>query len=293
MDRRARRDLWLMSAPFLVGVALLVVAPAAVTVWSSFTDWDLLTAPRWVGLANHRELLHDDIFRVALGNSLRHVAVAVPIGFVLAVALALLLSRGGRGVRAARWSVLAPSVLPEIALGLVWLWILNPIAGPLNQALEAVGLPTPAWLTEPTAARWAIVLIGAFGIGAGFLIAFASIRSIPQELFDLAAEQGAGPASRFVRVTLPLAAPGLLLVAALGVVTSAQATYVPALIVTEGGPPPYATTSLPLFAHRTAFEYLRYGYASAATTWTIAVTASILWLMLRVVARWRGSLVIR
>jgi len=222
---------------------------------------------------------------------LRHVAVSVPIGLVLAVGLGLLLGRGGRGVRVARWAVLAPSVLPDVALGLVWLWILNPISGPLNLALHAAGLPTPAWLTDSTAARWAIVLIGAFGIGAGFLIAFASIRSVPRELYDLAAEQGAGPVSRFVRVTLPLAAPGLLLVAALGVVTSVQATYLPALVVTEGGPPPYATMSLPLFAHRTAFEYLRYGYASAATTWTIAVTASILWLMLRVVARWRGGLV--
>lgn len=108
------------------------------------------------------------------------------------------------------------------------------------------------------------------------------------ELYEIAALSGAGRWSRFIRVTLPVMAPVLLLIAMRDTIVTPQGTFVPALVVTEGGPPPYATTSLPLFIYRNAFEYLRYGYASAATVSMLVLTASILWLQYRVVIRWWG-----
>jgi multiple sugar transport system permease protein len=135
------------------------------------------------------------------------------------------------------------------------------------------------------------VLIGALQLGEGFLIALAARRGVPRHLHEAAEAVGAGPWSRFMQITLPLMAPALLLVACRDAVASFQATFVPALLVTGGGPPPHATTFLPLFVYRNAFEYLRYGYAAAATVVMIVVSASLVWLMIRIVDRWRGGLV--
>jgi multiple sugar transport system permease protein len=276
-----------MASPFLVGVLLLVAGPAALSVVMTFFEWDLLTPARFVGLGNLRTLADDGVFPIALGNSLWYAAAAIPIRLVAAVALASLLFRRGRGAGAARTSVFVPSVVPDVALAVAWVWILNPLYGPLNLVLAAIGLPTPAWLTEPTVARWAIVLIGAFQLGEGFAIALAARRSVPPELEESAAAAGAGPWTSFVRVVLPTMAPALLLLAARDTVVSLQATLVPALIVTDGGPPPSATTFLPLFVYREAFEYLRFGTAAAATVVMLLVTAAALWLQYVAVSRMR------
>jgi multiple sugar transport system permease protein len=288
MGSADRRVLWLMATPFLIGACGLVVFPALGSLWMSFSEWDLVRSPRFVGLANFEELIDDPVFRISLRNSLLFTATAVPLRLVGALGFALLLHRPGRLPGAGRVAVLVPTVIPDAAYALLWLWILNPLYGPLNQALGAAGLPTPGWWSQPTPARWAIVIMSMFQLGEGFLIALVARRLLPDELHEIAALSGAGRWSRAVRVTLPIMAPALLLIAMRDTIVSLQGTFAPALIVTEGGPPPYATTYLPLFAYRNAFEYLRYGYASAATVLMLALTGSILWLQYRLVVRWRG-----
>jgi multiple sugar transport system permease protein len=291
MERSERRILWLMAAPFVVGVGALVIVPAAGSLVMAFSEWDLVRSPRFVGIANFQELIDDPVFRISLRNSLSFALAAVPVRIVGALALALLLHHRSRVLAAGRVAVLIPTVIPDAAYALLWIWILNPLHGPLNLALGAAGLPTPAWLTQPTSARWAVVLMSAFQIGEGFLLALVARRQVPDELYEIASLSGAGRWSRFVRVTLPVMAPVLLLVAMRDTIVTLQGTFVPALVVTEGGPPPYATTYLPLFIYRNAFEYLRYGYASAGTVAMLVVTASILWLQYRLVIRWRGRFV--
>ena len=286
-ERRERVGLWLMAAPFVVGVLVLVVGPALGTFVLATLEWDLVGTPRFVGLGNVRTLLDDRVFPIALRNSLTYAAISVPIRVVAAVALASLLWRRRRGTGTARAAVLLPSLVPDVALAVAWLWILNPLYGPLNLLLSAAGLPTPSWLTEPSVARWAIVLIGVFQLGEGFAIALAARRSVPRELEETAAAAGAGPWATFLRVVLPAMGPALLLLAARDTVVGLQATLVPALIVTDGGPPPYATTYLPVFAYREAFEYLRFGTAATATAVMLVVTAAALWLQYVAVVRMR------
>jgi multiple sugar transport system permease protein len=286
---RERLGLWLMAAPFLLGVAILVVLPALLTFAMSLFRWDLVRDPSFLGLDNFRELLHDLNFRAAMRNSLTYLAITVPVRLVLAVGLALLLQPRFRGAAAVRGAVFLPAVIPDVAYALLWLWILNPVYGPLNLALEALGLPTPAWLSAGGPARWGVIIMGVFQLGETFLVAFAARRLVPFRLYELAAEQGAGPWSRMWRVTLPLMLPTLLLLLLRDTALSLQATFVPALLVTEGGPPPNATLYLPLFVYRNAFSYFRYGYAAAATVWVFALTASIVWLQYRVVRRFRAE----
>ena len=286
-ERRERVALWLMAAPFVVGAIVLVVGPAVGTVVLATFEWDLVTPARFVGLSNVRALADDRVFAAALGNSLSYAAASAPIRLVVAMGLTALLWRRRRGAGIGRGSVVLPSIVPDVAFAVAWLWIFDPLYGPLNRALAAVGLPTPSWLTDPTAARSAIVLIGAFFVGEAFMIALAARRSVAGELEETAAAAGAGPWSTYVRVVLPVMAPALLLIAMRETVAGLQATFIPALVVTEGGPPPYSTTYLPSYVYREGFEYLRFGTAAAATVVMLLVTAAAIWLQYAAVVRMR------
>jgi multiple sugar transport system permease protein len=286
---RESRHLALMLAPYLLGIALLIAAPAVITFALALYEYDLIRSPRFVGLDNFRELLDDEVFRISLRNSLMFILFAVPLRLLGAVALALLLHRRFRGAGAYRTAAYLPSVVPDVAYALLWLWIFNPLYGPLNLALEALGGPTPRWMTDPRAAQWAVIVMTLFQIGEGFLVALATRQSLPSELYDLAELEAAKPWYVFGRVTLPLMAPTLLLLLFRDTIFSFQANFVPALLVTEGGPPPYATTYLPLFVYQNAFEYLRYGYAAAATLAMFLVTAAIVYVQYRIVRRWRHA----
>jgi multiple sugar transport system permease protein len=294
-----RRQVALMLAPYVAGLTALVAAPALLTFGLALTEYDLVRAPSFVGLDNFRELFSDDIFGIALMNSLVFAAIAVPLRLAAALALALLLHRRMTGIGTYRAGVIVPTVVPEIAFGLVFLWLLNPVYGPINTFLnwgaEAnrtwLGYPLPQWLTHPNDARAAIIIMSLFTIGEGFVVLLVTRQGLPAELYDLAALEDVTAWGLFRRVTLPLMAPVLILLLARDTIFSLQATFVPALVVTEGGPPLYSTTYVPLFVYQNAFEYLRYGYAAAATLTMLAITALIVLVQWWIVRRWRRSFV--
>jgi multiple sugar transport system permease protein len=292
LRNREQRELAVMLAPYLAGIAVLIVLPAAITFGLALTEYDLIRSPRFNGLDNFRELWGDDLFRTSLRNSLMFILFAVPLRLLGAVALALLMHKRYRGVAAYRTAGYLPTVVPDVAYALLWLWIFNPLYGPLNLALGSIGGPTPSWLTDPRAAQWAVITMSLFTIGEGFIVAMATRQGIPSELYELGDIENASAPFMFWRVTLPLMAPTLLLLMFRDTIFSFQANFVPALIVTEGGPPPYATTYLPLFIYREGFEYLRYGYAAAATLTMFLVTALIVYVQYRIVRRWRHAFVV-
>ena len=294
-----RRVLGLMLAPYLLGLAVLVAVPAVATFGLALTDYDLIRSPDVVGLDNFRELVDDRVFRIALVNSLVFAAVAVPLRLAAALGLALLLHRNGRGMGLARSAVVLPTIVPELAYGLLWLWLLNPLYGPLNGLLTAggangataLGRQPPQWLTDPNDARIAMVLLSVFLVGEGFVLLLVARRAVPADLYELAALEDATWWDVFRRVTLPLMLPVVVLLGLRDVVLSLQLNLVPALVVTEGGPPDHATTYLGLFVYRNGFEYLRYGYAAAATVVLVLMTAAIVVVQLWLLRRWqRGSL---
>ena len=295
MDVRDRRQLALMLAPYALGLVALVVVPAVVTFGLALTEYDLIRSPRFVGLDNVRELLHDEVFRTALLNSAVFAAIAVPLRVGAALVLALLLHERFRGAGSGRAEAVLPTVVPDIAYGLLWLWLLNPLFGPITLFLAWLGppgttiwgLPLPQFLTHSNDARAANILLSLFTIGEGFVLLLVARQSLPGELYELAAVEDATAWSVFRRVTLPLLAPILVLLLLRDAILSFQLNFVPALIVTEGGPPPYSTTYLPLFVYRTGFEYLRYGYASAATVLMFLLTAVAVWLQWLVFRRAR------
>ncbi|MFN2471824.1 MAG: carbohydrate ABC transporter permease [Gaiellaceae bacterium] len=289
-----------MLAPYALGLSALVVVPAAATFALALSDWDLIGSPTFVGLGNFRELWHDDVFARALRNSLQFAALGVPLRLLAALGLALLLHSRFRGASASRAAVVVPSIVPDVACGLLWLWLLNPLFGPINLLLGLGGEPErtfwggrlPMWLTDPDHARLGIVLMALFTIGEGFVILLVVRRAIPDELHELTAVEGASSFAAFRRLTLPLMAPALVLLFCRDTIYSLQATLVPALVVTDGGPAPYATTYVPVFVYRNAFEYLRYGYAASATVVMFALTAAIVLVQWQILRRWRRDFVL-
>jgi len=285
-----------MLAPYAIGLVGLVLVPFGVTVALAFTDYDLIRAPSWVGLDNLVSLASDPVFRAALRNSLVFAAIAVPLRVLIALGLALLLHRRAALVGSARTAAVLPTAVPEIAYGLLWLWLFNPLYGPINQLLRlggqngltVFGRTPPQWLTDPVDAQAAIIVLSLFTIGEMFVILLATRRSLPPEVYELAAIEDATGWDVFRRISLPLMAPVLGLLFLRDAILSFQLSFVPALVVTEGGPPPYATTYLSLFVYRNAFEYLRYGYAAAATLVMLALTVGAVLLQWRVIRRYRG-----
>ncbi|WP_091091799.1 carbohydrate ABC transporter permease [Micromonospora nigra] len=284
-----------MLAPYLVGLVGLVLLPALVTLALAFTSYDLLRPPTWVGLDNLVALGDDPIFRTALVNSLVFALIAVPLRVLFALGLALLLHRRARGVGTARTAALLPTAVPEIAYGLLWLWLLNPLYGPINQVLRtggengltALGRTPPQWLTDPTDARAAIILMSLFTMGETFVVLLAARRALPRDVYEMAAVEDATGWDVFRRITLPMMAPVLALLAVRDAIASLHFTFVPAFVVTDGGPPPYSTTYLSLFVYQTGFEYLRYGYAAAATLVMILLTAAAVLVQWRLIRRYR------
>lgn len=283
----ARRTVRL-AVPFVAAAAILVAIPAVMTLALAFTHYDALSAPRWAGLENFRRMIGDPLFRLALSNSLIFVAIAVPLRLLAAAGTALLYARRRRGAVAGRAIAYLPTVVPDISYALLWLWVFNPLYGPLAFVLEAVGLPGTGWLLGPWGARVSVVIVTVFQIGEGFLVALAARNDIPGELYEMAELDGASPWYTLRRVTLPIMAPTLALLAARDIAFSFQVNFVPALVLTEGGPF-YATTFLPLYTYRNAFEFLRFGYASAMTVTMFVVTAAMVGIQLLVVRRWRGA----
>ena len=293
------RDQWqtrLMLAPFVVGLLVLVAAPAVATLALSFAEYDLIRPATWIGVGNYVELLDDGIFATALVNTLVFAGIATPLRLLLALGLALLLHRRAPGVGTSRTVVMLPSAVPEIAYGLLWLWMFNPIYGPVNallrlggdHGLTVLGRTPPAWLTDPNSARAAIIVMSLFTIGEMFFILLVVRQSLPRDVYELAAVEDATGWDVLRRVTLLLLAPVLALLLLRDSILSLQLNFVPALVMTNGGPPPYATTYLSLFVYRNGFEYLRYGYAAAATAVMLLLTVALIVVQWRLVRRFRN-----
>lgn len=273
-----------LAVPFLGGLILLIALPLIAAAVLSFTDYSGVGGVHFTGADNLSRLASDDRLRESLANTLLFAGMSVPLRVGAMFGLALLLHSRFRSASLARPAVYLPTVVPEVAYALLWLWLLNPSYGPLAAMLGTLGAGSPDWLTDPTSARLAMVLMGLFQIGEGFVIALAARRMLPAQLFEAAKVDGAGAWFTFRRVTLPLMAPVLVLLTLRDVVLSLQINFVPALLVTQGGPR-YATTFMPLFVYDQAFKYFRLGYASAVSIVMFLFTVIAIWIVYRVARR--------
>jgi multiple sugar transport system permease protein len=275
--------LLLLLAPYLAGIILLVALPAAMAFGLAFFQYDAISPPRFVGGLNFILAYTDELFGLSVQNSLSLVLLPAPLRVLGAFLAARLFQAGGRYLAPLRAAIFLPSVLPAAAFALAWLWILNPLFGPLNLILRAAGFDAPAWLADPAWARPALVLISLWQIGEGFLVCLAALLDIPPELDDAARIDGAGTIARIWYLALPLVAPVLLLLLFRDAILALQDSFTTILLTTQGGPY-YATYTLPLFVYEQGFDLLSFGTASAAL-WVLYALAGTCVLLLYLVAR--------
>ena len=271
-----RTGLWLLAAPFLVGATALVLVPAVLTAGFAFTSYDGLAPAEFVGLQTVRDLLGYSELQRSLAATAFFVALAVPLRVLGGLGLALLLHRRSRLATPGRIAAYVPSVLPDAATALVFLWLVNPVYGPL------------AVLLDRTGARLTIVAVAVFALGEGFLVTLAARREVPEVLYDVARLEGARGAGLFRRVTLPLLVPVLGLLAARDLVVSMQVTIVPVLLLTRGGPLG-ATKTLPVLVYERGFRELRFGDAAALALLLFLLTVVVVAVQHRLLRRWNRA----
>lgn len=280
-----RRDPAWLAAPLVAGVVLLLIVPMLVTLGIAFTEYDGLSPIRFVGLEQFRALSSDPLFRTALSNSLWIAFTGMPLRIALALGLALLMHRAR--ARRTQAAVFLPMAVPDIAWAILWLWIANPLFGPLAWLLSTLGLRADIWLLDPAWARALIVLITLFLIGEVFVVLHAARAEIPERYYDVAALEGASAVTQFRRITLPLLLPVLVFLSARDFALTMQSSFAPALVVTKGGPQ-YGTLFLPLYAWQTGFEYLRFGLAAAQTLVMLGLTLAMMLVQWWALRRWRA-----
>ncbi len=283
-----RTHLILMLTPYLLGAAVLVGVPSLLSLILAFMRYDGISNPVWVGLNNFRLVLanpFDVLFPISLYNTLYFIILAVPVRVLGAFALALWLNRKGRGVGLYRAAVYLPTIVPDVAYALIWLWIFNPLYGPINLILGALGLPTPGWLADAGFAKLVFVVMASFQIGEGFVVMLAGLQNIPPEYYAAAAVDGGSGWQQFRYITLPLLAPWLLLLTLRDIILSTQNIFTANFIMTNGDPY-YSTLFLPLLIYEEAFDRMRFGPGSAMTVLLGIVTASLIGFVLSIVGNW-------
>jgi multiple sugar transport system permease protein len=275
----------LFLAPTLIGLAILSAGPVLATLAISFTEWDLLRAPKLVGLDNFVELGSDDRFLMALRNTAFYTVVSVPLGMLISLFLALALNQTIRGISWIRTAYFLPVVTSTIAVALVWQWIYSPDAGLLNQFIGLFGIPAQKWLSNPTLAMPSIVVMSVWqGLGTSIIIFLAGLQAIPTELLDAASVDGAGRWARFRNIVLPLLTPSIFFTGVLSLIDSFQ--VFDQIFVLSRPRPTDATITVVYFIYENGFKFFKMGYATAASWILFLIVAVFTAIYFRSQNRW-------
>jgi multiple sugar transport system permease protein len=286
-------------SPWIVGFTVFFGYPLVSSAYLSLTHYDLLSAPRWVGLANYRFLFEQDQqVWPAVRNTLWLMAFAVPLQVLFAFGVALMLTRARRGVGFFRTVFYLPALAPPVAATLGFVYLLNPATGPVNVILGHLGIEGPLWFNSPTWSKPSLVLLGMWGVGNLMIIFLAALIDVPRHLYESALIDGAGPFQRLRWVTLPTISPVILFAVVIGVIESLQyftQAYVAASIATGQaasesavnlGYPENSTLFYPVLLYTQGFRYFNMGYASAMAMLLLAVALTITLLILRSSRLW-------
>lgn len=253
---------YLFAAPWLVGMVVFMLYPLCASVYYSFCDYSVLKPPMWIGIENYTELAHDEVFWKTVVNTAVYAAISLPAGMIVAMGLAMLLNSKVRGITFYRTVFFVPSLVPQVSLAVLWLWVLNGKSGVLNQALKVIHVTGPNWLGDPVWSKPSLVLLGVWGVGNAVLIYLASLQDVPQSLIEAADLDGASPWQKTVNVTIPMISPVILFNLIMGIIGTLQVFTVP-YVMFPNGSPERSTYFYAMYLYDNAFTFQKMGYASA------------------------------
>jgi multiple sugar transport system permease protein len=289
-------------SPWLVGFCVFIGYPLVYSAYLSLHSYDLLSPPRWVGLANYRFLFKEDPeVGTAVRNTLWLIVIAVPLQVLFAFGIAVMVTRAKRGAGLFRTVFYLPALAPPVAAALGFVYLLNPATGPVNIVLDKLGIEGPLWFNDPGWSKPSLTLLAMWGVGTIFVIFLAAILDVPKHLHESAELDGAGAFRRLRYVTLPTISPVILFAVVLGVIQALQyftQAYVAAAIAAgqasqagtvstlEQGYPEGSTLFYPILLYYHGFRFFNMGYASAMAMLLLAVAFAVTLLIVRNSRRW-------
>ncbi|MFZ4658389.1 MAG: carbohydrate ABC transporter permease [Caldilineaceae bacterium] len=282
---------WLFVIPAVLGLLLFRFGPVLASLYFSFTKYDILSPPQWVGLANYRTMLADEYWQKSIQVTLNYTVLFIPLSLLVAYSIGLLMSQELRGITVYRTMWYLPSLVPTVASAIVWRWALNPEFGPVNYPLRLLGLDVPGWLTDPDWIIPSVVLIQLWGLGNAALIFLAAIKGVPATFYEAAEVDGANAWVKFCQITLPMTSSVIFFQLIMSVIASFQVFGVAYILfsgqtTSDPAGPGNAALFYVLYTFRNAFGYFKNGYASAMA-WVMFLVILLLTLILfRTQKRW-------
>lgn len=260
-------------APWIVGLVAITIGPMLISLYLSFTDYNLIQDPNWIGGDNFTRMMHDDRFWNSLRVTLTYVVVGVPLQLGLALAVAMALDKGIKGLPFYRSVFYLPSLLgSSVAVAILWKQMFG-TSGLVNQLLAMVGITGPGWISDPSTALGSIILLHVWTFGSPMIIFLAGLRQIPQDVYEAASLEGASKWRIFWKITLPLLTPVVFFNAIIQTIEGFK-SFTPAFIISGGtGNPVNSTLFYTLYLYQEAFAFFRMGYASALAWVLLAVVA--------------------
>jgi multiple sugar transport system permease protein len=262
---------YLFLLPWLIGLAVITIGPMLASLYLSFTNYSLIQAPQWTGLDNYARMLTDERLLNSLRVTFTYVFVSTPLQLVVALAIALLLNEGMKGLPFYRSIFYLPSMLGgSVAIAVLWRQMFE-VDGLVNQALRAVGVNvTISWIGDPSTALWTIILLHVWTFGSPMVIFLAGLRQIPGMYYEAASVDGASKWAQFRKITLPLLSPIIFFNLVLQIIGAFQA-FTQAYVVSNGtGGPSDSTMFYTLYLYQRGFVQFQMGYA-AAMAWLLLV----------------------
>ncbi len=270
----------LFASPWLVGLTMFWIYPTLASAYYSFTQFNAVQTPKWVGLANYIELFTDDKnFRDAAFNTLYFAIVSIPLAVILAFSLALMLNTKIKGQVVYRTIYFLPTLVPEVALAMVWIYLFTPGSGLVNVPFQWLGIYRLCWLTCPQMARQTLVLLALWIIGQQVILYLAGLQDVPQDLYDASDVDGAGFFRRLRHITIPMLTPVIFFHVITSVIGALQFFAIPYIMTGGTGFPANSTLFYSIYMYKQAFQYFSMGYASAMA-WLLFMTTLIVTLVI-------------
>lgn len=275
---------YIFAAPAIIGFVILVAVPIAASFTLSFTNFDMINTPKFIGADNYQTMMHDPLFWQSLKVIAVSAFVGLPLNLVLSLTLAVLLNHQVRSIAVWRTIYYLPTVVAPASIAVLWVWILNPEFGVINGALRSINIEGPNWLGDSHTALGSLIVVNLWAIGSNVIIYLAGLQGIPTELYEAAAVDGAWGWKSFRYITLPLLTPVIFFTLVLGLIYSWQWFSEP-FVMTKGGPDNSTLTYL-LYAYRNAFVYFKMGYALSLVWVMFAIVLILTIFVFRSSSRW-------
>lgn len=269
---------YLFILPWMIGFVVFTLGPLVFSLIMSLFDWPVTSNPTFVGFGNYIKMFTDDPqFYKSIIITLKFALVFVPLNLIIALFLALLITQSVKGIKIFRTIFYLPTVVSGVAISIIWGWIFNSEYGILNYLLSFIGIEGPKWLIDPKWAIITIVIASAWGVGTMMLIFYTDIKSIPRDIYEAAAIDGAGPLRQFFYITIPSITPTILFNVITSVIGALQQLTL--VLLLTGGGPLKSTYFYGLFVYNNAFKHHKLGYASA-NAWFMFIVILLLTLLI-------------